>query len=157
MGQLGAYILSVTAAALACAIATKLLGKQGTAASVGKILVGLFLLFCLISPLHQMGLADLPDWPENFAQAGKAAASEGEAISKAALAQVIKTRTEAYIVNKASALQADITVELTLSSDALPVPVSVTISGSISPYAKGQLQRILEEDLGIGKEAQTWR
>jgi hypothetical protein len=43
-----------------------------------------------------------------------------------------------------------------LSEDTIPVPISVEIRGSVSPYGKQQLTKLLEEELGIAKENQLW-
>ena len=84
------------------------------------------------------------------------AATAGEQQAKSALRESIKQRTEAYILDKAKTLAAQVAVEVTLSNEAIPVPIAVRISGNISPYARMQLQTILQEELGIPKEAQAW-
>ena len=38
----------------------------------------------------------------------------------------------------------------------IPIPIKVRLSGKASPYAKGQLQQIITEELGIEKENQIW-
>jgi hypothetical protein len=59
-------------------------------------------------------------------------------------------------LDKATALGAEISVQVHLSGDALPAPNGVTVEGAISPYGKTKLSGILEKDLGIPMEAQTW-
>jgi hypothetical protein len=53
-------------------------------------------------------------------------------------------------------MHADIQVEVTVSTDALPIPVGVRIIGNVSPYVRTKLQQTLAEDLGIAKENQVW-
>ena len=84
------------------------------------------------------------------------AVAEGEQQTKTALARLIKQRTCAYILDKAQALNVALEVEVTLSDDDIPVPEAVRLKGKVSPYAKGRLQTIIAEDLGIEKERQTW-
>ena len=156
MQGLVAYILSVTAAALIATIATRLLRDHGLSAQIGNVWVGLFLLLSLLRPLTDLKIPDLSDWHSDQQQSAAQAVAKGEAVSKAALAQRIKSQTEAYILNKAASLQVQLQVEVILSDDTLPVPAAVKLSGTISPYAKGQLQQILWQELGISKENQQW-
>ena len=72
------------------------------------------------------------------------------------LAQFIKERTQSYILDKAQSLNAVLDVEVTLSDDEIPVPVKVCITGKVSPYARGRLENLIIEDLGIEKENQIW-
>ena len=69
------------------------------------------------------------------------------------MTEIIKQRTQAYILDKAQALNTVLEVEVTLSDDDIPVPLKVRLKGKISPYAKGRLQATIAEDLGIEKVA----
>ena len=68
----------------------------------------------------------------------------------------IKQRTESYILEKARSLGTEVTVEVTLSTEEMPVPIGVTLTGSISPYAKEQLAQMMEQELGINRKEQIW-
>jgi hypothetical protein len=59
-------------------------------------------------------------------------------------------------LDKAQALNTALEVEVTLSDDEIPIPVKVRLSGKVSPYAKGRLQQIISEELGIERENQIW-
>ena len=59
-------------------------------------------------------------------------------------------------MDTALALQADLTVEVMLSLDEVPVASSVQLQGNISPYARQALQQWLQDDMGIPKEHQQW-
>ena len=73
------------------------------------------------------------------------------------ICNVIKEQTEAYILEKASALNADITVSVKLALDTqYPTPESVHIKGNISPYARRLLSQTIQDDLGIASEDQVW-
>ena len=45
---------------------------------------------------------------------------------------------------------------LMLSQDEIPVPSTVRLQGSISPYARQSLQQWLQDDIGVPKEHQIW-
>ena len=77
-------------------------------------------------------------------------------MTKEAIAAGIKSRTQAYILDKAMALELQLQVEVVLSEDEIPVPEEVRLAGKASPYAKARLQQIIKEDLGIDKEHLIW-
>ena len=73
-----------------------------------------------------------------------------------ALRQIIKTETEAYILDKAAQFDLQLDVQVALTDDVMPVPESVQLTGSVSPYVKSRLQILISNDLGIPKEQQLW-
>ena len=156
MDTLRQYIVSVTTAALICALIKSLSAKSSYHRTIG-LLCGLFLAISILSPF----LRPDPDfWVQTFAQNFRTEASAAAAIGQKShheyLAVIIKQKVEAYILDKAA--QWNITPEITvfLSDGEMPVPVSVEIRGEISPYEKQRLAQILEIDLGISKENQRW-
>ena len=54
-------------------------------------------------------------------------------------------------------MNSKISVEVGVSSDTIPIPERVYVSGTIAPYARQQLEIWIERDLGIPKENQVWR
>lgn len=156
MEWLGRYILSVTAAALLLSILQVVAGKKGTHAALLRLIGGLFLAFTVIAPVANIELDRVLDFPRDFAVQGSAIAQQGQTISQDQLCGIIKERCEAYILDKALALQAQLQVEVILSQDEMPVPSSVRLQGSISPYAKQALQQWLHSDMAIPKEHQIW-
>lgn len=156
MGSVGQYVISIMAAALICAIAMKLLEGKGAAGQVGKILCGIFLLFSVLKPLSAVRIYD-NDWGiSGLYQEAENVVSQGEDSSRDCLEEIIKNQLEAYILDKASQYNARLRVEVLLSKENIPTPVSVTLLGTASPYAKKQLETMLQEDLGIKKEDQKW-
>lgn len=157
MAQLGKYILSVTAAAIIVGILTSLLDKKSGSAALMKLIAGLFLTFTAIAPIAKLDLSGLSSFVSGFESDGYAASADGEKLARGAMGDIIKNETEAYIMNKAKTYRAELTVEVTLGqTDGIPVPAGVTVAGHVSPYAKAQLQQVMEEELGISKENQRW-
>lgn len=156
MGAVGAYIVSVACAAVLCGILTAILPEKGASASLLRLIIGVFLAFVAIRPLTRVELSDLPAISDGYLKEAEAVSAEGGDLASEAMAAIIKAETEAYILDKAKALDTEIAVEVTLSTDAVPSPVAVRVSGAVSPYAKTQLQELLENDLGIAKEDQEW-
>ena len=156
MEAIGRYILSVTAASILLGIAQTLVGKKGGTAALVRLIGGLFLTFTVIAPLADMDLNAAFDAPWDFAQQGGAIAAQGEQITRDKLQSIIKQRCEAYILDRANTLHAQLEVEVTLSQDDIPIPTTVQLRGSVSPYAKKNLQAWLSDDMGIPKENQIW-
>ena len=80
----------------------------------------------------------------------------GENAAREAMAERISQQTKAYILDKAQALEASLTVEVILDDAGIPTPCGVRISGKVSPYAKGVLSDYMEKELGIPREEQRW-
>ena len=132
------------------------MGDKGTQGAVAKLLTGIFLALTVISPLAKVELNRLADIVLDHRQSGLAAAAAGEEMTRQALAESIKSRSEAYILDKAAALEVSLTVEVEVTDEDIPVPCQIRLSGQVSPYAKNRLSGIITEDLGIEKERQIW-
>ena len=141
---MGDYVLRICCCALICGALGAISGSGG---GVRKVVYGLFLAFMVD------GLFELP----------QTLYAQGQEISEAAsmdaqeeMAAVIKQTLASYILVEADSLGAEIEVaSITLDPDSLE-PVEVTLSGNISPYKRQMLAGYLYEELGIGKERQTW-
>ena len=154
--NLRTYLLSILSAALITAFINKLMGEKGTLSALTKLIGGLFLTFTLIGPVANINLSGFTNWTQDYQRDAQKMVTEGQSQTKNALAQLISQRTQAYILDKAQALNTALEVEVTLSDDEIPIPVKVRLAGKVSPYAKGRLQAMLEEELGIEKENQIW-
>ena len=150
------YLLSIFAGAVICTIVTKLVGEKGTLGALTKLMSGIFLAVMLIRPLASIDLSGVTQWAIGYDEAAAEAVAEGQSRTRKAVAEIITQRTRTYILDKAQALNTALEVEVTLSDDEIPIPIKVRLSGKASPYAKGQLQQIITEELGIEKENQIW-
>lgn len=149
------YVLSIVAASMIGGVVMGFL-QGGTIKQLLKIICGLFLAFMVISPIQKLDLQDLPVVGEEDAMAGEEIAAMGEEMAAEAMADIIKSETEAYILDKAAQLNVSLEVQVTVSDGDVPVPVEATLQGSISPYARQQLEAVLTRELGIPKEHQIW-
>ena len=156
MNELRSYFLSIIVVVVITAIARRLMGEKGTPAAVGKLMTGLILTMAILSPLLNLDFAGMNDFFDAYAFDAKQAVAAGTEISKQALSQSIKEKSEAYILDKARHFGAQLTVQVHLSDETIPKPNAVHISGNISPYAKSSLQNMIQSDFGIDKEHQTW-
>ena len=156
MESIREYLLSITAAALLCAIVSSLTGEKGSQAGTVKLICGLFLCITVIRPVAQLHISDYADFTRDILEQGESATQEGEDYSRQALRRIIQAEAEAYIMDKASDYSAKLQANVTLSDTDPPVPESCVLTGSVSPYVRQQLKKILETDLGIPEENQIW-
>ena len=150
------YLLSVTAGAILCGILGSLVGEKGAFSGLYKLISGLVLCFLMISPLVNIELSDFTQFADDLISQGDQAVREGEESRDQMLRQIITDETRAYIMDKARSYGAEIQVEVTLSQSDPPTPESCIITGSLSPYVRQQLKKILITDLGIPEENHTW-
>lgn len=150
------YIIAIVAAAIICSVVRFLSGKESTPASVVRLLTGLLLSVTVIAPLAHINFTDIPDYIDDFSYASDAAIDAGSTFAAEKTSAIIKAKTEAYILDKAQVLGAQVAVEVNLSTEAPYRPCSVMISGKVSPYTKQRLIAFIDQDLGIPEENQIW-
>ena len=156
MNGIREYLLSVICAGVICGVVTSLAGKKSANGAIIRLISGLYMSITLISPLVNIQLTDYTDYFNRFAIESDNAVFSGESAAEEELYSIIKSQTEAYILDKAGSMDAVLDVEVTVNEDSPPVPCGVTITGTISPYAKEILSRLIANDLGIQKEDQNW-
>lgn len=155
MAWLRQYIGSIICVSLICGIVLSLVQEQGVK-TILKLVCGMLLVLTVVSPLAGFDLdgflAEL--FPSKLDS--QTFTHEGENMARETMAELIKQESEAYILDKATSLYGEVAVEIFVSGDEIPLPVSAEISGRIPPYGKRQLEEILQKDLGISKENVRW-
>ena len=154
MEGLREYVLSVVAGAILCAVLTALAGTGKPRGQVMKLVTGTFLTLALIRPIAGIEWKDMEELIAGWKAEAAAAAALGEGYYEESLAAVIQERYEAYILDKAQALGAEVEVTVSLDEDCLPE--EAVIRGPVSPYVRGELKTMLAAELGIPKERQIW-
>ena len=149
------YLLSIVGAAIICSIAKNISNEKTLSGAMLRLVAGIIMTVTVLAPVVNLDLNDLPLMTTNFMDEASAIAAEGEEMAASARNAIISDRAEAYILDKAAAFGAALEVEVTIS-DGTMMPEAAQIKGAISPYAKLQLQRIMEQDLQIAKENQQW-
>lgn len=150
------YLLSVTSGAILCGILSSLTGENRTLSGLYKLISGIFLSLLVIAPLTQVNIRDFTHIADDLIIEGEYFTEEGQEHYDYALRQIITEETRAYIMDKARSYGAEIEVEVTLTPNEPPVPSSCIVNGTISPYVKQQLKKVLISDLGIPEENLTW-
>lgn len=153
MEALRQYVLSVVVAALICGILSGLV-QNGPAKDTVRLLCGLFLTITVLKPLTGWDTDHLMDISQTISLETSAVVTEGERLASKAVGDIIKEETEAYILDKASELNVELTVSAILNRE--NIPVAAEIEGDVSPFARRRLTQVMETDLGITKENQQW-
>ena len=150
MERLCQYALSVISAAVILGILKGIWGGS----PLMKLVGGLFLTLVILQPLARFDFSDMRDYYSAFSQMGSSFAAQGELQAAEAGRSIIKEQVEAYILDKAKDLGAQIQVSVELGED--DTLVSACLEGAVSPYTKAELEQILEAELAIAKENQLW-
>lgn len=155
MELIRSWLLGLTGAAVFCAIATELTPK-GPVKGVVRMVCGVVMAAALVAPLYAF---DFPAYALNMARYRAEAATitaEGREISDTLDRRVIEETLEAYILDKAQTLGAEVSaarVTVRWSGEGVWYPEAAEIAGNWN----GALAGAIEAELGIPKEAQTWR
>lgn len=151
------YTIQLIAAALICAVVFTVFDKKDLSSGIVRLICGLLMLISVISPWVKLKLGQMDDWSDAFRHAASDAVQAGQNASYQAMSERIIARTQAYILDKAGALGVSPEVTVFVESvEGIPVPSAVRIYGNFSPFVRNRLQSILENELGIPTEAQTW-
>lgn len=156
MSGIGEYFLRLCIAAVVGDGIQLLLGS-GPAGKLGKTICGIYLCLVAVSPLTRISL-ELPDeLPGFFRTEENAAVAKGEDHYRNSVGAIITQQVQAYILNKAAALNAAVEVEAIQLDPQTNAPTGITLRGSLTPYQKQMLSLCIQDDLGIEKEGQIWR
>lgn len=157
MELLRQWILGITCASVLLAAAQCLM-PAGGARRVGSLAGGLLLLLAVAAPLARLdeGALSLAMTEYRLADTGSAALLELE--NKRLVKQIIEEQTAAYISDKAEELGAVCAAEVTYdySGDGVAYPVSVTVRGALTQDQQARLTRLIEAELAVPKENQTY-
>lgn len=153
MGAIRDYLLSVTAAALICGAVCSLAGKKGSVPALLKLLCGIFLAATVIKPAVDLRIDDFSLISNLLPVDADQVVENGKEMAAKEMNRIIKEKAEAYILDKAMSLGAEVEVMIELNDG---VPVGITVKGDVSPFIKSKLSACITQDLGIEQEDQIW-
>lgn len=153
MQALREYLLRLLCAAFVCSILNRMAGNSGCKDLI-RLLCGVFLTIVLILPLFPASIALPLHWTQALDSQASQIAAQGLELAKSQKEAIIRQQLEAYIISKAAQVNADVDVQVTMGEDLLPS--AVTVTGRLSPAAKGKLKQMLTQDLGIPEVRQQW-
>lgn len=150
------YLLTVIAAGVVCSIAKHLAGEKSTVGKITKVVSGIFLTVTVLSPIKEFQLADVEGLLDDYRIVASETAQFGADMANDAIGDIIKEKTEAYILEEAKKMDIDISVEVKLCDSDPPEPDQVIITGIVSPYKKNVMSQYISDNLGISREKQKW-
>lgn len=156
MDQIKSYLLSLITAAIICSIISGFIKKDSAYNSVIRLMCGVFLLLTALKPAMNAPIMNFAGYWNDLHSDADTIIKNSEAIATQETSNIIKSQSEAYILDKASLLGLEVRVEVTMRDAVPPSPYSVKIKGAVSPYLKQKLQKIILEDLAIPEERQIW-
>lgn len=156
MAAMRDYVVHLCATALICTVILNLTKGSSTIKVIIKLLCGIVLTYSIIQPIKQLKVSEFEKLDWNLQEEADRAMEQGKSAAKKAWAESIEQGTETYILEKAQKMDVTLSVEVELSDDNVPVPVGVSLTGQIAPYAKVILSDMIEQELNISKENQTW-
>ena len=147
------YLYSVIATSLCCAIVVRLLTGTKRKERM-RLICGVIMAMTILRPLTDIDLEQVLQMPVQDLDCGESYIAEGEQAAAEALQTGIKASCEAYILDKAKALGAEILPVVRV--DEMFLPVYAEIQGNLEPQVQKTLEQMLVLDMGITKENQRW-
>lgn len=155
MTFLGNYGLSLICAAMICGLMGGLV-REGLFQKQLKLLCGLFLALTVVKPILQLELPEPDDLLGAIGAEADSAAARGTQLYRDSIRHGIQQELEAYIATRAEALGARLKVQVALSEESPPQLESVLLEGTVSADVKKDLQEMMEREMSLPKECQTW-
>lgn len=152
------WLLSLVGAAVVCAMAVALT-PSGRPRRITSLVCGIVMIIALISPLRRFDVSLYSREVQKYRQAGQDIAANGEKINEELSRTIIEQDCEAYILDKAELLDSGAAIDITARWDTQGFwyPYEADIGGALSDSQKKTVAGLLESDLGIPLDRQTWR
>ena len=147
-------LYSILVCTVICGVVVQLVSDTRAKALV-RMVCAVAVAISIGSPLSGIDLyKELQFFPQQWDEAD-AYVREGKRAWQEAGSACIEASCEAYILEKAKALGAEM-IEVRITLDESQIPVFAEINGRMDREVQKNLQEILMTDLGIPKEQQTW-
>ena len=156
MTKLSSFILCIGTAAVMIGILTDLTNPKTGPGIILRISAGLFLMIQIWTLFQNFQVDSWYEYISAVETQSDAAIRQGTTFASDQMSQIIKEKAGTYILDIAREYGTDLAVEVEVDESDIPVPTGVRLTGNISPYAKKQLQQMIETELNIPKERQQW-
>lgn len=150
------YLMGIISAAGIVGILSALTNPKSAAGGLIRMVGGLYLMFVVIQPLAKFDFDVLGDYARQEIAVSTVHSAAGQDQAREAMTRIIKRKCESYIMDKALRYGVTLTAEVTVTEDEIPLPASVILTGTAMEYQKTAVERMIEEELNIPKEKQTW-
>lgn len=147
------YILDILVVSISISIFLQIL-PDGGKKELLHLLSGILLAVVILMPLSEIRLNDFLDLTQYQPESSDYLLARGTETADEAKRQYITERYEAYILDKAKALGAEILPIVQVDETFLPI--FAEIQGDLEPQVQKKLEQMLVLDMGITKENQRW-
>ena len=157
MDAIRKYLISLCAAALLCALVRALV-PGGRMKKLCSLLCGIFLMTAALSGISGWQLSDFAQELSKMQVAAEQARTGVEIRNREALCAIRKSKSEAYIWDKADELGVAMEVEVeTRDLGSGPYPWRATLTGACGGEKRTALTQYIEENLAIPEARQVWQ
>ena len=156
METLRTYLLGIVAAAMAVTAASALL-REGSLRRAVRLAGSVVLILVVLGPLLRESLDAFGAYLAEIEMEEDALRSGIEVENTDILTRIICRKTEAYILDKATAMGAEVEVAVTMEQgEHYPYPYAVTVEGALTDAQRERLSEDMELSLAIPKERQVF-
>ena len=157
MGVLRDWLMTVITVSVIIAGAQSLMPRGGVR-QVGQLVCGLVLLCVLARPLCAVSEVSVVEILEEYAEHVRVREGELELQAGQTRKSVIEEYCGTYILDQAAqmGISCEVKVECSMSGDGLWLPHSAELRGDFDAVTQSRLTELLERDLGIPVEEQTY-
>lgn len=155
--SLGEWVRTMAVGSIFCAVVL-LLTPEGSEKRSVKLTCALMLTILLIQPLRRLDEEKLTELLTLRRLEETGLAADTDELSMELYSRIIRRETEEYIWDAAQRLGIrKLGVRIRLKdSGGMPVPWSIDLTGSVTQQQKEALSLLLEGELGIPPQRQTW-
>ena len=156
MEALRTYLLGIAVTAMAVTLLSVLL-KEGVIRRAVRLAGGVVLILAVLGPLLRNELDAFGSYLTELKMREDALQTGIEVENADVLERIIRRETEAYILDKAAALGAEVTVTVTVEQGGhYPYPYTATVEGKLTDAQRNALSEDLELSLASPKERQVF-
>ena len=157
IGVLSDWVRTLAMGAVFCG-AVLLLIPEGSEKRAVRLTCALVLTILLIAPLQRLDARQLTELITLQRMEGQGLTEEADELSMELCTRIIREKTEEYIWDAARRLGiGKLGVRLRLrETGGLPCPWSIDLTGTVTDAQKEELSLLLEGELGIPRQRQTW-
>lgn len=151
------WLVGITSAAMIVALADSL-APAGTVRKIGRMVGGLVLLVAVLQPILEVDFSVLAASTLQLELDSEQMEMEKE--NQELLKTIIGEKTGAYILDKAAELGIacqEVTVTCAVGEEEVPYPAAVVVTATLREDQQRALSRIIEGDLAIPEEHQTYQ
>lgn len=150
------YLLSVVAVCMITVIAGVMIQK-GSLQKIVRLIGGILVLLVAIRPLLTLDMEKISEYLQELNATYSFDTENIKSTQLELMRERVKASSEAYIENKAKELGGMLQAEVTLSDGDYPVPVGVTLIGTLTPEQARAVSEYIETALNIPASLQEWR